>query len=141
MNKTSHPYFVAYGLDRETTAILLLGTAEEAGLDPRSVRSVKGGFRITQALSDVLAALDEGEASPTEDAEPESSEPRDIFNPADYNVGQVKAFVTEHPDLAEAILASEADGKNRVSLVEWLRDIMTSGNDAVENADPNSIEE
>jgi len=39
------------------------------------------------------------------------------FDPAEHTVDQVLAFIDEHPDQSAAVLASEAAGKNRTSLV------------------------
>lgn len=73
MNKTTHPYFVENGESRRDTAILLVGTADEFGIDQRDVRAVRGGFRISQAMADVL--YDEREQ--TEDEQAEGTEPED----------------------------------------------------------------
>lgn len=58
MGETSyHPDSVFYpdGASRSQSAVLLLGTAEEFGIAPRTVKAVKGGFWITQDLADILA--------------------------------------------------------------------------------------
>lgn len=46
--------FVPDGGSRKNTAVLLVGTAEEFGLDQRSIRAAQGGFWITEELADVL---------------------------------------------------------------------------------------
>lgn len=43
-----------------------------------------------------------------------------FFDPAEHTVDEVKAFVTEYPTMASAILEAEQAGKARVTLVEWL---------------------
>lgn len=42
------------------------------------------------------------------------------FDPADHTIDEVKAHVNENPDQTQAVLDAELDGKNRVTLVEWL---------------------
>jgi hypothetical protein len=49
-----HTAFVPNGDSRKDTAILLVGTALEHGIDQHSIRTVSGGFRITEELADVL---------------------------------------------------------------------------------------
>lgn len=44
----------------------------------------------------------------------------DVFNPRDHNIDEVKAYIAEHPDQTEAVLAAEESGEDRVTLVEWL---------------------
>lgn len=70
MDKTTHPYFVADGESRTDTAILLVGTAREYGISQRDVRAVRGGFRISQAMADVL--YDEQEPAAQSDSAPVS---------------------------------------------------------------------
>ena len=41
--------------------------------------------------------------------------------PGEHTVDEVKAYVDEHPDERQAVLDAEAAGKNRVTLVDWLR--------------------
>lgn len=47
--------FVADGRSRRTTAVLLVGTAEEFGIDQRDVKAVDGGFEISDELAKILA--------------------------------------------------------------------------------------
>jgi hypothetical protein len=42
------------------------------------------------------------------------------YDPADHTVEEVKAYVEEHPDELEAVHEAEVEGKNRVTLIEWL---------------------
>lgn len=51
------------GLSRRDTAVLLVGTADEHGIDQHSIKMVQGGFRITEELADVL--YDESETQET----------------------------------------------------------------------------
>lgn len=63
MNSKTHPFLVpsdAYGT-RQETAVMLVGTAREFGIDQRDIASTYNGFRISQALSDVLYEEEEGE--------------------------------------------------------------------------------
>jgi hypothetical protein len=52
-----------------------------------------------------------GEEPPEEEGE---------FDPGDYTIDEVKAYVGENPDQIEEVLAAEEAGKNRVTLVDWL---------------------
>lgn len=119
--------FVPNGPNRQETAVLLVGTADEHGIDQRSIRSVSSGFYITEELADLIYGADETEL------EVEVDETEDYYDPADYTAAQVKEFVEAHSELAEDILASESEGKNRQSLVKWLAD-QTSGNRAAKNS-------
>lgn len=58
--------FVPNGDNRRETAILLVGTAREFGIDQRSIRTASGGFYITEDLADVL--YDESEQDEPEPA-------------------------------------------------------------------------
>ena len=51
MSKASHPYFIPNGDSREDTAVLLVGTADEAGIDQRGIQAVPGGFNITPEVA------------------------------------------------------------------------------------------
>jgi hypothetical protein len=44
----------------------------------------------------------------------------DEFDPAAHTIGEVKEYVEAHPDYATEIMEAEQDGKDRVTLVEWL---------------------
>lgn len=54
--RDTHPYFVENNArgSREETAVLLVGTADEFGIDQRDIKMVRGGFRISQAMLDAL---------------------------------------------------------------------------------------
>lgn len=73
MDSNSHPYVIdadAEGSTRET-AILLVGTATEAGLDPsvdiQRITRPSPGFRITEALAEALGGSLDEEPAPTPD--------------------------------------------------------------------------
>lgn len=61
--------FVPSGDSQRDTAVLLVGTAKEHGVDQRSILSTVGGFWITQNLSDLV--FGEAEAAPEPEPEPE----------------------------------------------------------------------
>lgn len=42
------------------------------------------------------------------------------YDPADYTVEDVKAYVEDHPDEAAAVLDAERAGSDRSTLVSWL---------------------
>lgn len=48
------------------------------------------------------------------------------FDPADHTVEDVKAYVEANPDEAELVLAAEAEGKDRSTLIAWLNDFLNS---------------
>lgn len=128
--------FVPNGASRRETAILLVGTAEEHGIDQRSIRATPSGFFVSEELADILWGDDAGGALAPEDSDQyEPYEPEDVYTPADYSVAQVKEFVTANPDQLDAVLLSEQAGQNRSTLVEWLVNQQTSGNRAEKNTD------
>lgn len=49
--------------NRQETAILLVGTAEEYGIDKRQIKVESGGFDIPESLADLIFAESEGESS------------------------------------------------------------------------------
>ena len=55
-----------------------------------------------------------------EQAAPVATEQAAAYDPGEHTIAQVQAYVTDHPDQADAILAAEMDGKDRVTLVDWL---------------------
>lgn len=42
------------------------------------------------------------------------------YDPAEYTVPEVKAWVAEHPDQVQTVLEAEEAGKNRTTLTDWL---------------------
>lgn len=64
----SRDVFVPNGDSRRDTAIVLVGTAEEYGIDQRSIKTAPGGFHITSELADLVY----GEVYDEPEAEPES---------------------------------------------------------------------
>lgn len=45
-----------------------------------------------------------------------AGEPNDTFDPSAHTVEEVQAFLVEHPELTEVVLAAEMAGKNRSTL-------------------------
>ena len=152
---TKHVYFVANDAagNRRETAALLVGTAEEFGIDQHDIKKshTRNGFLISEALYERLVSegVFENEDYVADEPQTERSTSKTIepdplgevglgaFDPGDHNVegdDGVKAYVVGNPMLAEAVLAAEVEGKNRKSLVEWLTEfIETSGNRAAKN--------
>lgn len=65
--------FVPNGDSRRDTAIILIGTAQEHGLDDaRAVRAAQGGFYISDELADLL--YDEPEQAEPEQTEQDETE-------------------------------------------------------------------
>lgn len=110
---------------RKETAVLLVGTATEYGLDQHSILAAQGGFWITAELADLAF----------EDSDEEvEAEPEPAYDPNDHKVGEVKSHVEANPEQAAGILAAEQEGQNRTTLVEWLTEFnQTSGNRAAKN--------
>lgn len=55
-----------------------------------------------------------------EDADAVATPKAEGYDPADYTVEDVKAYVEDNPDERDAVLEAERGGKDRVTLVEWL---------------------
>lgn len=43
------------------------------------------------------------------------------YNPADHTIDEVKEYIEGHPGEAEAIRTAEETGKNRSTLMDWLK--------------------
>lgn len=62
--------FVPNGDSRTDTAVLLVGTAEEHGVDQRSIKATVGGFWVTEELADLVYAEVDEEPEPEPEPEP-----------------------------------------------------------------------
>jgi hypothetical protein len=51
---SSTDIFIPNGDSRTDTAVLLVGTAEEYGIDQSTIRATNGGFWINEALADLI---------------------------------------------------------------------------------------
>lgn len=51
------------------------------------------------------------------------------YDPADHTAEEVKAYVSENPDSAEAILELEENGKQRSGLMAFLDSLITESED------------
>jgi hypothetical protein len=69
----------------------------------------EGGF-------DPLGPIEEGFAPSGGGFDPSTLD----FDPADHTVDEVKAYVEEHPETADAILELELEGKDRSGLTTFL---------------------
>jgi hypothetical protein len=56
-----------------------------------------------------------GGSAPVE-PEPTAKSTGGDFDPAEHTVAEVEAYLAEHPDQSDAVLAAEAQGKNRATL-------------------------
>jgi len=72
---------------------------------PTEITRLKAGYGYTETAPQQLAV-----AAP-------AGTPRQVFDPAGHTVDQVNAFIAEHPELADAVVAAERQGKNRSSIV------------------------
>lgn len=122
--------FVPNGGSRRDTAIILVGTARDHGIDQRSIRAVQGGFYVSEDLAEVLF---NEEALEEETENPDDSESGLDFDPSEMNIPEVKDLVTG--ENVETVLSVEQEGKNRPSLIEWLEQYIqeTSGDRAAKN--------
>lgn len=69
MSKDSHPYFIANDPDAKTTATLLVGTADEFGIDQHDIQKTQGGYNVTEEIARALYGEDfDATETPTEDA-------------------------------------------------------------------------
>jgi hypothetical protein len=117
---------------RKDTAVLLVGTATEYGLDQHSILAAQGGFWITAELADLAF-----EDQPESEGEPEvSGNPEPAYDPDDHTVAKVKEHVEANPDEAAAILAAETEGQNRTTLVEWLTEFTKTSGDRAAKTEP-----
>lgn len=76
-----------------------------------------------------------------EHAVPEPEVPLETVRPDDLTVAEVKAHVEAHPDQIDDVLAAEVDGKNRVTLVEWLENYEAPEAPAGDRAEDNTKSE
>jgi len=53
-----------------------------------------------------------------EPTSPSNTEEIDSFDPGDHTVDEVKAYIEEHPDRKDDVLAAEKDGKARKGILE-----------------------
>lgn len=68
MARAETTVFVPNGDSRKNTAILLVGTADEFGIDQRSILAARSGFWITEALAQALKADYDEPAKPKRSA-------------------------------------------------------------------------
>lgn len=94
--------------------------AEERAL-PQTPVVVEQDDQSAQAGEvDQTPVAEELESDEEASEEADEDETEDSYDPADYSVEDVKAFVEANPDQKEAVLASEKAGKNRSTLVAAL---------------------
>lgn len=60
----------------------------------------------------------------------------DTYNPGDHKVDEIKAYVEEHPEEAQAVLEAEQGGENRSTLVKALQAVVDNQHEAPEAAEP-----
>lgn len=60
---------------------------------------------------------------------------KDLYDPAGYTVEQVKEFASEHLEILTEIRDSEAEGKGRVTLLDWLEEQIARAEDMNEDTD------
>ena len=73
--KIERTVFVPSGASRQDTAVVLVGTAREYGVDQRSILATASGFWITQALADLVFSEEPAE-EPESPAEVEDEAPK-----------------------------------------------------------------
>lgn len=84
----------------------------EARQDDAKAKEIKSELRRVRArIADVSETADAAAASEGADAD---------YDPGDHTVDEVKAYVAEHPEDLEGVLAAELNGKQRQSLLSFL---------------------
>jgi hypothetical protein len=78
-------------------------------------------YREIKLRSDVEAKMGL-DNRPDEELPPAPDVPVEEFDPNDFSVKKVKAYVNEHPEETQVVLNKEENGKNRSTLVRWLYD-------------------
>lgn len=66
--------FVPNGPSRKDTAVLLVGTAAEFGIDQRSIRALRSGFEISDELASLIYDEDTTKTSGNRAAKKNSKE-------------------------------------------------------------------
>ena len=69
------------------------------------------------ASDEAIKAQESGDATGDQgQAAGDSTEAKSAYDPSDKSVADVKAYVEEHPEEKDAVLAAEAGGKNRPTI-------------------------
>lgn len=122
---------MAPGMELSEGHELEVSPSGSAVLEPPS-QELPGGAQHTEEHGEESAGAETGgEAgqdpstdAPAGDEDPLSSgaaaEGEVTFDPELHTVDEVKAFVSEHPAMRDAITALELDGRKRKSLIDWL---------------------
>lgn len=73
-----------------------------------------------ETIREAMLAVSSGKAeSQPEDSSEEEDE---VYDPSDYHVDEVLAYVEANPDQKDAVLQAEKDGKGRTTLISALED-------------------
>ena len=62
------------------------------------------------------------------------------YNPADHTVAEVKEYVEQNLDEAQAVLEAEQAGENRVTLVKHLEEVVEGLKPVPESVEPAPVE-
>ena len=89
------------------------------GTKPPSERELPASAEDFLTLG--LEAPDDESDDESDDSEPLDPSGLD-YDPGDYNVNEVKAYVEANPETVGAILELEDNGKKRPTLLDWLVD-------------------
>jgi len=104
VNPINPTIFVPDGDSRQDTAVLLVGTADEYGIDQRAIRAASGGFYVTDEVYDAVF----GEGSADEEAEDEQAQV-DAVNAAAEDAGSEPADEGEDEDEDEDVTVPDYD--------------------------------
>lgn len=129
--RMNYAAFVPQGEDRVETARLLVRTADEHGIDQRSIQSTHGGFNITEELAEVL--YDEGVADEDETETPSETEDETSEVPAEE-----PAEPAVEDETSKSVPATQSSPQSRKGKGDSKAD-KTSSNRAAKNT--NSKEE
>lgn len=132
---------VPYGENPSDTATLLLAAAESQGLAPDVVRTTSRNYFVVPASVAEEAGLPTGkpEEEPEEPQQPPGEPDSADYDPADYNVEEVKAYVEEDPvNRAGDVMVKERDGKARSTLLPWLENATSDPESVQPDTEPRS---
>jgi hypothetical protein len=99
-----------------STGTVTSGGSPAAGTYPITVTAYTGTGAVGTSPMMVRTGEETGEEPPPE------GEVSVGYDPAAHTVDEVKEFVTEHPDEAQAMYDAELAGKNRATLISWLEE-------------------
>lgn len=93
--------------------------AKKAAANIAAQKAAQDGEGTDTGEADKSVAENDSEKQIGDILPKESSETPDTFDPSEHSVAEVKAYIEEHPEEAQAVLEAESDGKARKTLLEY----------------------